>query len=75
MTALTRIRTHTVDSMKGIGGERRRGGVHTKPTSPVLVCPTRGSVVEVHESNTQQDDPHYSHYYHHLHVLPPVLVF
>lgn len=48
MTAHTHARTHTVDSMKGIGGEKRRGGVHTKPGSPVLVCPTRGSVVEVH---------------------------
>lgn len=40
--------------MKGIGGERRRGGVHTKPESPVLVRPTRGSVVEVHCRKRQE---------------------
>lgn len=57
MTAHARTHTliHTVDSMKGIGGEKRGGGVHTKPESPVLVCPTRGSVVEVHWKKTRKE--------------------
>lgn len=53
-TASMTAHTHTVDSMKGIGGERGRGGVHTKPESPVLVHPTRGSVVEVHWGKRQE---------------------
>lgn len=46
-----------------------------KAQAPVLVCPKRGSVVEVHENDTYHDDPNNAHDDHHLSILPPVLVF
>lgn len=44
----THTHTHGGFNERHWWGEKGGGGVHTKPESPVLVCPTRGSVVEVH---------------------------